>query len=280
VEEFARAVQSLAGDFLERTPARLWLALLLIGLAIEVFIKAERGQSLRDVLFNVRYATIYLGVIFVLSPSINVLVAAAAKPLGVGWIDLDVFSTGTLSGQVGAAIVFVIILDFFYYWWHRAQHVVNWLWDQHSVHHSDTALNVSTNMRHHWSEFIFQGFMIGFPMMVLFKLTPLNMWIISTVVSAWTWFIHMNIRLHLGPLSWIIVGPQTHRIHHSILPEHGDKNFAAYTPIWDVLFGTYHAPAPHEYPATGIQGVRIDTAFEASIYPFKRWIAKFARLTF
>jgi sterol desaturase/sphingolipid hydroxylase (fatty acid hydroxylase superfamily) len=201
---------------------------LAIGLIVEVFLKAEKGHRARDILLNVRYSIVYLTAIFILSPSLNAGIAAIARPLGIGWIDLDVFSTGTVAGQVGAAIVFVGILDFFYYWWHRAQHAIPWLWDQHVVHHSDTALNVSTSMRHHWSEFIFQTFMISLPMMVLFKLTPLNMWVISTVASAWMWFIHMNIHQHLGPLSWLVGGPQVHRIHHSRLSEHANKNFAAY----------------------------------------------------
>jgi sterol desaturase/sphingolipid hydroxylase (fatty acid hydroxylase superfamily) len=46
------------------------------------------------------------------------------------------------------------------------------------------------------------------------------------------------------------------------------------TPIWDVLFNTYRAPARNEYPPTGVVGVRIDTVIEASIYPFRKWLAR------
>jgi sterol desaturase/sphingolipid hydroxylase (fatty acid hydroxylase superfamily) len=68
------------------------------------------------------------------------------------------------------------------------------------------------------------------------------------IQSAWTFLIHANLKLSLGPLSWLVDGPQVHRIHHSQLPQHFDRNFAAFFPIWDVLFGTYYHPARGEFP--------------------------------
>ena len=56
-------------------------------------------------------------------------------------------------------------------------------------------------------------------------------------------FFHsLELRIQLGRWSWVAGAPQVHRIHHSRLPQHADKNFAAYFPIWDVLFGTYWHP--------------------------------------
>lgn len=256
---------------------KMWFAFLALGLIAELVRKAERGQPLRDVLFNVKCSLVYLVAIFVLSPGVNLATSALASSAGLGWIDLDIFSHASVAGQIGAALLSVTLLDFFYYWWHRSQHTFPFLWDQHAVHHSDESFNISTNMRHHWSEFVFQSLMVGLPMAVLFKLTPVNMWIMSMTMAAWTWFIHMNIRLHLGRFSWLICGPQIHRLHHSRLSHHFDKNFAAYTPIWDVLFGTYYAPARDEYPPTGVDGVRIGTVTQAAVYPFARWWEKAAQ---
>ena len=42
-------------------------------------------------------------------------------------------------------------------------------------------------------------------------------------------------------VSWI-GNPQWHRIHHSLQPEHFDKNFAGLLPLWDILFGTFRNP--------------------------------------
>jgi sterol desaturase/sphingolipid hydroxylase (fatty acid hydroxylase superfamily) len=48
-----------------------------------------------------------------------------------------------------------------------------------------------------------------------------------------------------------LVTPQSHRIHHSIEPEHQDKNFGSLFSIWDFMFGT-QVTAWRDYPETGI----------------------------
>ena len=63
------------------------------------------------------------------------------------------------------------------------------------------------------------------------------------------------------------------RIHHSIEPEHRDKNFAVWFPIYDVLFGTAHRPKPGEFPETGVAGVEVATLSDAFMLPFDRWWA-------
>jgi sterol desaturase/sphingolipid hydroxylase (fatty acid hydroxylase superfamily) len=47
------------------------------------------------------------------------------------------------------------------------------------------------------------------------------------------------------------VSPQFHRIHHSIEPEHRDRNFGVIFSFWDRLFGTLYR-GDGGYPATGI----------------------------
>jgi sterol desaturase/sphingolipid hydroxylase (fatty acid hydroxylase superfamily) len=263
--------------FWTQTPVKMWLGFLAVGLCAEVFFSAEKGQPLRDILFNVRYSLIYLAVIFIGSPTISTATSQIAQYLGAGWINLDVFSQDNVLSQIAAALLLMFCVDFFYYWWHRTQHKVSWLWDQHALHHSDESLNVSTSMRHHWSEFIFQGFVVSLPMAILFKMTPVSMWTVSTVIAFWSWFIHLNVKLHLGRFSWLIAGPQLHRIHHSAERKHYDKNFAAYFPIWDVLFGSYYAPQRDEYPKTGIPEGPVATVAEASVYPFARWARRLAK---
>ena len=48
--------------------------------------------------------------------------------------------------------------------------------------------------------------------------------------------------LSYGWANRLLVSPQVHRIHHSIRPEHRDKNFVIAFPVWDIIFGTYHHP--------------------------------------
>ena len=47
-----------------------------------------------------------------------------------------------------------------------------------------------------------------------------------------------------------------------------DKNFAAYFPIWDVLFGTYWHPRKGEFPPTGLHsGERIESIWLLLVWP-------------
>jgi sterol desaturase/sphingolipid hydroxylase (fatty acid hydroxylase superfamily) len=62
-------------------------------------------------------------------------------------------------------------------------------------------------------------------------------------------FNHANIRLDLGPLTPVISGPQWHRILHSREEEYFNKNFAAFFPIIDIVFGTCRRPKPRLIPA-------------------------------
>ena len=101
---------------------------------------------------------------------------------------------------------------------------------------------------------------------------------ISTVyVSAW---IHTNIRTNLGPLRYVLVSPQAHRVHHSIEPQHYDTNFGTVFSWWDYLFGTRY-PGDDEYPPTGIvdsefpmehsasPGAVASTWWAQTVYPFR-----------
>jgi sterol desaturase/sphingolipid hydroxylase (fatty acid hydroxylase superfamily) len=245
--------------FITDTPLQLWASCFVIGFLLELWIKAERSQPWSGYLLNIRYGVLYLVVLFVAGPFVNFQIASFIQWAGMS-NSIDVMR----------------YLDFFYYWMHRAQHKFSLLWDQHAVHHSDEHLNVTTGSRMHLTEFLFQSIAIAVPMTLFFKITPATSAVLASVFSGWSFFIHMNLRLSLGPFSWLIAGPQVHRIHHSRQAEHFDKNFAAYFPIWDVLFRTYHHPQADEYPQTGIDGVRLNTVYEVALYPFKRWTLKAA----
>ena len=92
------------------------------------------------------------------------------------------------------------------------------------------------------------------------------------LLLVWAIFTHMNLRLEMGPLTSVLAGPQVHRIHHSNQPIHQDKNFAAYFPVWDIMFGTYHKPARGEFPDCGtVDGETTWSVWEANVGVFKGW---------
>ena len=150
-----------------------------------------------------------------------------------------------------APILGIILYDFFGYWQHRAQH--KWLWRLHSIHHSIEEMS-GINSYFHWTEQFFRVAFISLPAAYLIGIDGIRtVFVIELLVAIQGYYLHSPNRLHLGPiLRRVIADNRFHRIHHSIHPEHFDKNFGAGTSVWDQLFGTAYFPKGDEWPATGI----------------------------
>ena len=199
--------------------------------------------------------------------------------LQLGLIDLR-FADGTdLLTLFGVAWIAAVVGDFFFYWYHRSLHVIPWLWAHHKMHHMDTELDASTLARQNWIEVVFAAILIVVPTAVLFKLDTVDAWgigilagVVSTVFGTLLTIGHANLRWQAGWASVLWCSPQVHRIHHSCLPEHQDKNFAFILPLWDVLFGSYYGPKRGEFPPTGVPGEREITGFwESQIFTQREW---------
>ena len=184
--------------------------------------------------------------------------------------DLSFSTQGSIARSCAAVLISTIIIDFFQYWFHRLQHG-RLLWPQHTVHHSDLSLDVTTTQRAHFLDHLFLPIAMTLPMALLFDLPASQIIVLSLLPYLWPYFIHANIRLGFGRAWWLLTSPQYHRIHHSIESKHRDRNFALWIPLWDVLFGTAYAPCADEFPATGVANVKISTIDGAFMYPMKRW---------
>lgn len=175
-------------------------------------------------------------------------------------------------------LVLLFAFDMLYYWFHRFQHTTA-LWPQHAIHHSEPHLNAATASRHHILENLIKVPLVDVPLMFIFVETVWNQHtgvvtrLATSFIAYLGIFAHSNLRIGFGPLNWLLVSPQTHRIHHSIEERHWNRNFAAYFPLLDVVFGTYYHPAPDEYPDTGIPGVgyALNSLPAALSHPFVEW---------
>lgn len=266
---------ALAGFFLavyQSGNFQVLVAMLLVGSVLEAIIPARR-ERVRNRAFNIPYGGMMLLFVTALAP-LPVLIADTLVDW-LGWrgtLDIS-FDTGdSVMLSCVAVLLSVAIADFFFYWFHRFQHG-RLLWPQHAVHHSDVALNVTTTQRAHLLEHLLTPLAMTTPTALLFNLPTTDIVAVSLLPALWVYIVHMNIRLGFGRLWWLLTSPQYHRIHHSIEPQHRDRNFTLWMPLWDIVFRTAYAPARGEYPPTGVAGFEVSTVSGAFLMPFTRWYA-------
>jgi len=234
---------------------------------------ADSKSTIRNMLFNSYHGFIY----YVIDSSLGAwcvvwLTMTVEKLPFAGVVNLDLPTHGKVGLGILLSFLALLIYDFFYYWMHRFQHWSKWLWAEHELHHSDEHVNVTTGVRHHHLEIFMKAIFIAVPLAILFRLPAVNFGLAFFLTQSFVFFIHANARVSFGPFNRFMASPQVHRIHHSIQPEHIDKNFAAYFPIWDVIFGTYYHPKPGEYPPTGlVSGRTVYSLREAAMMPFVSW---------
>ncbi len=245
------------------------LMFLIIGL-LELAIPARKIPA-RHYRLNLRYAFVNVVAITAITPIVAAGTASAIQKLGLGLIDLQALGFDGIFGGILAMLVGTLVLDFFQYWQHRLSHGSKILWQQHLLHHSDEYMNVTTTARQHLFDNAILPIFVTIPMAILFQLPAINIAMLSLIPFAWQYVTHANIKLGFGPIWWLLASPNYHRIHHSLEPNHIDKNFAAWFPIWDIIFRTAVVPQHGDCPATGVAGVSVQTLTQAYLLPLVGW---------
>ena len=128
------------------------------------------------------------------------------------------------------------------------------------MHHADLEFDVTTGLRFHPIEIVLS---MGIKLAMVLVLGPpaVAVLIFEVLLNATAMFNHSNVRLPLVVdrlLRLIMVTPDMHRVHHSILPEETNSNFGFNLPWWDRLLGTYRAQpaAGHDAMTIGIEQFR------------------------
>ncbi len=136
----------------------------------------------------------------------------------------------------------VLLLDFIgAYLAHYVEHKVKPLWMIHLVHHTDHNVDTTTANRHHPLEsvirFVFTlagVFIVGTPIAIVMLYQSLSL--------VATQFSHANIKLPRRvdtALSYVIVSPDMHKVHHHYVLPYTDSNYGNIFSIWDRIFGTF-----------------------------------------
>jgi sterol desaturase/sphingolipid hydroxylase (fatty acid hydroxylase superfamily) len=148
----------------------------------------------------------------------------------------------------------ILSLDLIIYLQHRAFHRVPLFWRFHRMHHTDLDLDVSSGNRFHPLEILF-SLVIKMGAVAVLGAPVIAVVIFEILLNATSLFNHGNLRIPEHIDRWIrliLVTPDMHRVHHSILPRETDSNFSFNLPWWDRLLGTYR-----EQPKEGHIGMTI-----------------------
>ena len=145
-------------------------------------------------------------------------------------------------------------LDLAIYAQHRAFHAVPLLWRLHALHHADRDLDASSGVRFHPGEIVVS---------LLWKVAVV--WLLGAPAAAVVLYeallacasvaSHANLELPVGlerAARLTLVTPDLHRVHHSVHLDESNSNFAAVTPLWDRLLGSFRAE-----PRGGQRGMRL-----------------------
>jgi sterol desaturase/sphingolipid hydroxylase (fatty acid hydroxylase superfamily) len=171
-------------------------------------------------------------------------------------------------------LILFVIRDFMQWSIHRLLHNVSWMWEFHKVHHSTEAMGFAALMRYHFMENIFYRTLEYIPLaMIGFGINDFFIIHIFTLITGQ--FGHANLYINLGPLKYILNGPQMHLWHHvKEFPTSHPKgiNFGITLSVWDYLFKTNYQPFDDENLPVGLpKGETMPSDFVGqTLQPFKK----------
>lgn len=202
--------------------------------------------------------------------------AAVGAALDAAGSGIGLFNRIDLPHWIEVAVCFVF-LDFAIWLQHLVTHKVPILWRLHRVHHVDRDIDVTTAIRFHPVEIALSMalkigivYALGIPVaaVILFEV----------VLNGAAMFNHANIRIPPAADRWlrlIVVTPDMHRVHHSVLRREHDANYGFNLSIWDRLFRTYVAQpeAGHQGMTIGLRGHQDEAPTRLAwslAFPFRR----------
>ncbi len=189
-----------------------------------------------------------------LAPGAVLAVALAAEQRGWGLLN-----QADLPAWL-AFLLAIVMLDLVIYFQHIMFHAVPTLWRLHRVHHADQDFDVTTGTRFHPIEILI-SVLIKCAAVAALGAPALAVLAFEVLLNATAMFNHANASLPGWAERWVrrlVVTPDMHRVHHSMLYDESSSNFGFNLPWWDRLFGTYRAQPrlDHEAMAIGVDAFR------------------------
>jgi sterol desaturase/sphingolipid hydroxylase (fatty acid hydroxylase superfamily) len=179
---------------------------------------------------------------------------------------------------LAAGVVSILILDFSIYLQHLIFHKVRLLWFIHGLHHTDLDIDVTTGTRFHPLEIVL-SLVIKMGVIVLVGVPAGAFLVFEVLLNGTSVFNHGNIRINPAVdrfLRLVLVTPDMHRVHHSVIIRERDSNYGFNLPWWDRLLGTYtdQPRDGHEDMVIGLANFRDPKALSLPrllMLPFTGW---------
>ncbi len=202
-----------------------------------------------------------IGLLLLNSLVLRLLFPAAAVGMAytVGEMNWGLFNLLSLPAWL-EVIAAVLLLDLAIYLQHLLMHQVPVLWRLHQVHHADLDIDLTTGSRFHTIEIVF-SMLIKWLVILLLGPAMLAVLIFEILLNGMAMFNHANVRLPPGldrVIRYLLVTPDMHRVHHSILRRETNSNYGFNLSLWDRVFGTYidQPEKGHESMTIGIPEFR------------------------
>ncbi|MEF1291491.1 sterol desaturase family protein [Vibrio sp. M260118] len=151
-------------------------------------------------------------------------------------------------------LIAVVLMDLAIYLQHLVFHRLPILWRLHRMHHADQDIDVTTGTRFHPIE-ILLSMWIKVGLVMALGISPIAVVVFEIILNASAMFNHSNAYLPLKLDNWLrkmIVTPDMHRVHHSVIVKETHSNFGFFLSFWDRAFDTYR-----EQPELGHDEVKI-----------------------
>jgi len=224
-------------DGLERLA--IFIAVLLIMIALELLIPRRQLRHSRWQRWSANFSLSLLSMVLMRFTIASAALFAATIASENKWgllnhIDLGIGMQFILS---------IVLLDLAIYGQHRASHQWPWLWRLHKVHHTDLDFDVTTAIRFHPIE-ILLSMCYKVVCILIIGVNPVAVIIFEIILSSCALFNHSNVKLPLAidkVLRLVLVTPDMHRVHHSVIQTETDSNYGFSMSVWDRLFGSYVA---------------------------------------
>lgn len=171
----------------------------------------------------------------------------------------------TAGDRVAVTVLSYLAIDFGFYVVHYMEHNIPVLWKYHRVHHSATVLTPLTDFRAHPIQLgltllvtsAFSSMVIGLFIYLngtdVSEINYLGVNIVNLILFGFATVLrHSQIWITFGPLSYLVISPAMHQIHHSCEERHWNKNLSGNLAIWDWMFGTIYVPKSRERFRVGL----------------------------